>query len=316
MSLVRRPSYMAEYLAARSFVLLAEALPLTAALRFGEWGGRRIIFWTRRNFETAVDNFLHAYPNMTRAEAEGRATRVYEHFGRASAEMAVAHRLLRRSTYRDHIAIRNEERLREVIAAGRGAIFVTAHLGVWEIFGILLHHWGVNLTSVYRAVKNPYLDRFVRRQRSGFGQTMIEKEGALPVLLRVLRQGRYIALLVDQHAKRDGVWVPFFGRLASTTQAPALLALRTGAPIVMGYARRLPGVYRFELFWDKPIYAKPSGDRAADVMRITLEISRRIEGYVRQSPEQWLWLHRRWHRIPQKVDEKGRADVGSPGEAD
>jgi KDO2-lipid IV(A) lauroyltransferase len=179
-----------------------------------------------------------------------------------------------------------------------------------------VHRHGITMHSVYRSIKNPLIDRLIRRRRAAFGQIMVEREGAFPTLLRILRRKGYIGLVVDQYAKLEGIWVPFFGRLASTTPGPALLALRAGAPIVIGFARRLPGLYRFEIFFDEPIWAAPSGDRDADVERITLEISRRIEGYVRQAPEQWLWLHRRWRRPPWWILAKGTANVGSPGEAD
>ena len=99
--------------------------------------------------------------------------------------------------------------------------------------------------NVYRPARNPLVDCMVRRRRVAIGQVMIERKGAVPTLLRVLRRKGYIGLLIDQHAKRDGVWVPFFGRPASTTPAPALLALRTGAPILTVYSRRLPGTYQF-----------------------------------------------------------------------
>jgi KDO2-lipid IV(A) lauroyltransferase len=311
MTPLRRLEYLAEYSAARLFILGAQSLPLPSALRLGEWAGRRMVSWTRRSFRTAVDNLLQAYPGMPQAEAEAMARRVYEHFGRATVEMAVADRLLTRSTYRDHVVLRNEAVLRDVLAAGKGAIFVAAHLGPWEILGVMAPHLGIRLNTVYRPVKNPHIDRFMRRYRAAHGQTIIPKYGALPTLLRVLRRGGYIALLVDQHARDGGLWVPFFGRPAATTPAPALLALRTGAPILTSYARRLPGLYRFEMFCDEPIFVRPTGDRAADVRRATVEISRRLEQYVRQSPEQWLWPHRRWRTPPEGVIEsplyKGRA---------
>jgi len=309
----QHPAYLAEYLGGRAFVTVALSLPLPAAVKFGEWCGRRTIFWSRRGFLTAVDNVLQAFPHMSRAEAEALATRVYEHFGRATVEVALGDRLLKPSTFSDHIVVRNEHYLRDVVAAGKGAIFVTGHLGPWEMFGMLARHWGVSLTTVYRPMKNPYIDRFMWRYRTAHRQTLIPKYGAAPALLRVLRRGGYIALLADQHAKDEGLWLPFFGRAASTTPAPALLALRTGVPIFTGYARRLPGLYRFEVFCDEPLFVRPTGDRAADVRKATIEVNRRLEGYVRQFPDQWLWMHRRWRTPPASVLQKGKADVGSLG---
>jgi KDO2-lipid IV(A) lauroyltransferase len=307
------PEYLAEYLNGRTVMTAAQSLPLPAAVKFGEWCGRRMIFWSRRSFRTAVDNLLQTYPGISRVQAEALATRVYAHFGRAAVEVAFGDRLLKPSTFSDHIILRNENYLRGVLAAGKGAIFVTAHLGLWEMFGLLARHYGISLTSVYRPVKNPYIDRFMWRYRAARGQTLIPKYGAAPALLRVLRRGGYIALLADQHAKDEGLWLPFLGRLASTTPAPAILALRTGAPIVTGYARRLPGLYRFEVLCGEPLFVRPTGDRSADVRNATIEVNRRLESYVRQFPDQWLWMHRRWRTLPAEVLEKGKADVGSFG---
>jgi KDO2-lipid IV(A) lauroyltransferase len=320
----QRPAYLAEYFGGRMFMVAAQSLPLPAAVKFGEWCGRRMISFSRRSFRTAVDNLLQAFPGMPPAEAEALATRVYEHFGRATVEVALGDRLLKPSTIADHILFRNEEYLRGVLAGGKGAIFVTAHFGPWEMFGIVARSRGISLTSVYRPVKNPYIDRHMLRYRASHGQILIPKYGAAPALLRVLRRGGYIALLADQHAKDAGLWVPFFGRPASTTPAPAILALRTGAPIVTGYVRRLPGLYRFEVFCDEPLFVRPSGDRSADVLNATIEINRRLEGYIRQAPEQWLWMHRRWRSPsaarpagkPADALEKGKADVGSARSSD
>jgi KDO2-lipid IV(A) lauroyltransferase len=309
----QHPAYLAEYLGGRIFMTVAQSLPLPAAVKFGELCGRHMIFWTRKKFRIAVDNLLQAFPDMTQAEAEALATRVYEHFGRATVEVAFGDRLLKPSTFSDHVVLRNEHYLRDVLAAGKGAIFVTAHFGPWEIFGLLARHFGVPLTSVYRPIKNPYIDWFMWRYRAAHGHSLISKYGVVPTLLRLLLRGGYIALLADQHAKDQGLWLPFFGRPASTTSTPAYLAFKTGAPIFTSYVRRLPGLYRFEVFCDEPIFVRPTGDRQADIRNATIEVNRRIEGYIRQSPDQWLWMHRRWRTPPAGVLEKGKPDVGSLG---
>ncbi len=299
------PEYLPEYLATKAFLFLAQALPLPAALRLGEWGGRQVMRWTPGQVRTATENLMAAFPEMTPAQAAQMTRRVYEHFGRSLVEVAMAHRMIRPSTVARHVTIRDDRPLREVIAAGKGAICVTAHLGVWEILGMVLRQYGVDPISVYRPVHNPLMDGELRRRRVLLGQRIIPRVGAFPTLLRTLRANGYIALVVDQYAKGDGVWVPFFGRPASTTPAPALLALRTGAPILMGGACRVEGTYRFEMFLDEPLYVIPGSDRDEDVRRVTEEISRRLEKFICNCPEQWLWMHRRW-RVPNVKAATGR----------
>lgn len=314
--LLGHPQYIAEFLFGRTWLLLGDSMPIEPALRLGEYAGREMMRYSRKSVKAAIENLQAAFPDMSADEAAALTRRVYEHFGRATMEVSRAHRLLGRSTFRQHVTVLHEEHLNEVRSGGKGAIFVAAHFGPWEVLSLLLHHSGMPVQSVYRPASNPLLNRFVLKRRAWFGQTTIPREGAMRHLLRTLRDGGYIALLADQYAKKYGVWVPFFGRLASTTPAPALLSLRTGAPIVTGYARRVPGMYKFEVFCDEPIRPEPTGDREADVLRITAEIARRTESYIRKSPEQWLWMHRRWRKSPGAVSPGGNRDVGSPGAVD
>jgi len=305
MSVVQRIAHLAAYIPLRALFMVAQALPHRAAMRLGEeLGGMAGLFMPRRR-RIGMRNLMKSYPEMSSEEAETTILNVFRHFGRAAAECSLAPRLLRPTTYRDRMVIRGEENLQRVVAEGKGAIVVTAHLGVWEIFGLVLRYLGARPHIVYKRMRNPYAERFVHKWRSDFGQIMLPHRGAIRALARVLRDGGCAALLVDQHTRRHGVWVPFFGRPASTTPAPAALALMTGAPILMGYGVRLPGAYRFELFLDEPIYAESTGDREGDIRRITARIARRIEDFVRLHPEQWLWIHRRWH---QPHPERGRRE--------
>lgn len=300
------------YVGVRLFGFIALALPARMALHMGELLGAAAAFVTPRRRRIAVSNLRQAFPERSRKEAKAMATRVYEHFGRSFVEVAIAPRILRRDNYREYVTIHNEEYIHQVIEGGKGAIWITCHMGVWEIFSIVFDFMGIHGTNVYRPVKNPLIDKMLREHRVSLGHGLVERNGAVKRLLRVLRSEKgNVGMLVDQHAKRDGQWVPFFGRLASTTPAPALLALRTGAPILLWYSRRLPGTFRFEAWFEKPFAVTPSEDRAADVARVTKEISRRIEAFIRKEPEQWLWLHRRWHTPPAEVVERENAHVES-----
>ena len=209
----RRLEYLGEYWAGRLLLLGVQSLPLPTAVRLGERAGRHAAPWTRRKFALAVDNIRHAFPEMSQADVEELALRTFEHFGRVAVEVAFARRLLRDSTYKGHIIVRNEPYLREVLAAGKGGILLTPHLGLWDLFGELAGKLGLQLSGVYRPLKNPYFDRLIRSHQAAAGLSMIPKRNALPDLLRVLRRGGYIGLLPDQHAGDRGPWLPFFAGL-------------------------------------------------------------------------------------------------------
>jgi len=308
-----KPRTLIEYLGGRAFIFLARALPLRGALVLGEFLGSLGAFFLRKRRRTAVENIRSAFPGISRAQADAMAVRVFRHFMRVSVESAIAPMILTRDNFREYLTFHNEQFIHEALDSPKGAIWVTAHIGVWEIFNVVLTFFGARITSVYRPVKNPRIDKMLRRHRATFGHTLVERKGALKTLLRVLRNDKgHVAMLVDQHARRGGIWIPFFGRPAATNPAPAILALRTGAPVVLWYSRRLPGTFRFEAWCDKPFTVTPTGDRARDIERVTRRISERIEEFIRTAPDQWLWLHRRWHTPPPEITEKENSDAGPP----
>ena len=302
-----------EFLGFQFFRFLARALPTRSALRMGDLLGLLAAIASTRRRRVAVENILQALPRLSRDQAEVMAVKCFQHFLRGSVEVIRCQRVLHPNTFGRHAEMANPERTNHLLDANEGAIWVTAHFGMWEVFGMYAGMRRARLTSVYRPVKNIHVDRIVRQQRARMGQELVPRKGALRALLRALRRPRsHVCLLVDQHTRRDRIWVPFFGRLAATTPAPALLALRTGAPIVVWHAVRVPGVLRFHMTCEAPIKPEPTGDRAADVERITREISQRIEAFIRKAPEQWLWLHRRWRTPPPEEVEKEEARARTP----
>lgn len=284
---------------------VVQAMPFCAARRVAEFLGTLAFWLDRRHRRVAVTNLRSAYGDaLSPAEAQALARRAFQHFALVAVEVAFFPRLMRTSTFRNHVRFRNMEVEQAVRRNGRGVIFVTAHLGNWEVGGVAMSYLGHQTHSVYRPLANPLLDRILMRSRRMSAQQVVPRKGALGKLLRVLRRRGDVAFLVDQHERATGIWVHFFGRPASTTPAPALLALRTNAPIITGYTRRVEGDFQFETFLDQPLELNPTGNRDRDVQRITQAINDRIESYVRRFPDQWLWLHRRWRTPPW---EKGQA---------
>jgi len=163
---------------------------------------------------------------------------------------------------------------------------------------------GVPFAVIARPLDNPVLDRRLTQLRSGTGNAVIPKRRAVRETMRALGRGAGVAILIDQDAGTDGVFVPYFGRLASTTPTLALLALRTEAPIVPVHAKvEKDGTITVRI---EPVVAvRPTGDREADVLRVTAECTAIVERWTRSNPEQWLWMHRRWKTRPPDGTEAG-----------
>jgi KDO2-lipid IV(A) lauroyltransferase len=164
--------------------------------------------------------------------------------------------------------------------------------------GASIAAWGVPLHAIAQRQRNPLFDADITRNREALGLTVVERRDAPKRVFRTLRAGGAVGIVGDQNVRRGGVFVEFFGRLASTARGPALFALRTGAPLFVGSVRRLPGFpqrYRAEI---QRIPLTPSGDLDADVMRLTKTHTRYLEERAREAPEQYFWQHRRWKTRP------------------
>src|SRR5690606_22770435 len=176
---------------------------------------------------------------------------------------------------------------------GVPGIFFSAHLANWEVACIAAAEFGLPLGQIYRSADNPWIDWLFRRMRSSIAGERIPKgrEGARQ-LVRTMRDGGHLAIMADQKLN-EGLPVPFFGRDAMTPTAPASLALRFRCPLVPTRVERLPGV-RFRITFFPPLAFSDTGDADRDVRLMLTEMNRTIEGWVREHPEQWFWVHRRW----------------------
>lgn len=181
-----------------------------------------------------------------------------------------------------------------------GCIFVTPHLGNWELLPYVSALIGIPLAIVMRPLDNPYLERAISSSRIASGQIMIPKINAMFALERLLRKGKSVGMLPDQSTSR-GLRVKFFGASATVTPIPALLALRHGRPVVVVAACRTDDPYYFEGFVSDPIWPDPNrADERSDIERISREINVKMEEIIRKFPEQYLWMHNRWKESDKK----------------
>lgn len=283
-----------QYAFVRAAVALVDAIPVRVSLAMARWAGR--VLWTllpkRRN--TAIKNVLLAGITDDKKEARRIAKASMESFAMVTVESLVGTRILTPDTLTDHIEmIVPEETARLLNDPERGGIFVSAHLGNWEVGGHVISFWK-RLVAVARTLNNPYMQRFLEKRNPRANMEIVAKHSKNRMaLLRPLKNGMMLGLISDQHAASHGVMADFFGHRAQTVASPARLHLATKCPLVCGYCVRT-GTMKFKMNASEPLIYETTGDHDADILRITNDLNKHLEEMIRQYPEQYLWMHRRW----------------------
>ncbi|MCZ6690109.1 MAG: lysophospholipid acyltransferase family protein [Planctomycetota bacterium] len=295
----RKRSRFFVYSSVRLFVGVFSSIPLPITLLMGRFVGWAVRLADRRHRLVAMENLDAAYgDSLSVSEKERIIEGIYRNLGMILVELIKTPSLIRRESWRERIHVDGEEHAREAAALGRGVLFISGHLGNWELLGLGITLLGYPLHGMARPLDNPMLDRFLLRSRTRYGQKIVPQAGSFVSFLRILRRGGFVGILVDQNQKEGGVFVDFFGRQAATIRTVAALHRRTGAPIVTGYIRREPGTFRHRIRIDPAIIIERTGDSEGDIRRTTQAFTSRIEEYVRETPDHWLWLHRRWKTRP------------------
>jgi KDO2-lipid IV(A) lauroyltransferase len=189
------------------------------------------------------------------------------------------------------------EHVENAYRAGHGAIFVTGHLGNWELAGAYLAQSGYPVNVVARRIYLDPLNLRLVEMRESMGVKTLYREGSMRPMIRSLRNNQFLAVVVDQDVRKvGGIFVEFFGRLAYTPVGPALLALATGAPILVG--RDIRDGCRHLITVDPPIYANRDAPHPEEIRRLVTWYTKRLEEFIREHPTQWVWTHRRWRTRP------------------
>ena len=226
-----------------------------------------------------LDNLARAFPDRSAGERWAIARAAYANMARLLSEVQV-----------DDFGP-----VERALAAGKGLLVATAHLGSWEMFGAAMAQ-RVPLHAVVRPLRGGVNARLVEaRERAGL--RLIPARGALAAMVAAIRKNEVVAMLVDQAiGGKHTLFVPFFGRPAAMTPALSVAALRTGAPTLVVVALRENGRLRFRV--EGPFEVPHTGDRERDLWTHAARVTAALEGIVREAPEQWLWLHRRWKLTP------------------
>lgn len=248
----------------------------------------------------ALENLAQAFPEMTAEERRALCRRSWQHLGLVFVELCA---LLSRplDDLLSRIIVEGREHLDRAMAAHGRVLALTGHLGNWEVLSVAHRVTPYPLAVVVRPLDAGWINPLAERLRLRTGIELIDKRKALRPILAALSRGGMVGILLDQNATRsEGVFVPFFGRLASTSRSVALLALRTGAPIVPIFARR-EGDGRHRIIVRPPLDVPETGDRETAVAELTGRCTEVIEAAIREAPEQWLWVHNRWRTRPLEV---------------
>lgn len=225
--------------------------------------------------------------------------RLYAHLGTIAMEFLWIPRMTQ-EYFDTHFEVIGLDALMDACGRGQGVLLVASHLGNWELQGAVLSRLGVPLIAVAKRHSNPLVDAWVRERRVRFSAPTLYRHESRQLLPELIGSGKAIALVADQDAGGRGIFVRFFGRPASTNVGPAYLALSTGAPLFASrMTRQRDGRHRLEIIG--PI-ALPSnsagGEKSAMLLALTQQWSDILEGWVREDPEQWFWVHNRWKTQP------------------
>ena len=253
----------------------------------------------RRLRRVGMRNLALAFPQMSKRERRRILRGEFVSLGRQLAEFCLFPRYTRENVGRI-VIYEGFENFERAGARGKGVLFLTGHLGGWELSAFAHSLQGHPLSIVMRSLDNPYVDRLVQRYRTMHGNLDIDKDDSARGLLSAMRAGETVGILMDTNmTPPQGVFVDFFGIPAYTTSGLARIALRTDAAVVPGFTVWNATLRKYILRFDPAVELIRTGDDQADIVANTAIFTKVIEDYVRRHPDQWLWVHRRWKTRPE-----------------
>ena len=273
------------------------SLPESVVPGLGSSLGRILYFtlWKRRRL--ALENIQLAYGNeLDRSEARRIVLDSYEHLGMNLVEFF---RLptLEPGELLDRVAMEGQENLDKVFDQGKGVLLLSAHLGNWDYLSASIAMNGYPLALITKISRSDALNDIWMGHREKTGVTMLMGRGTMKESLKQLKRGGIVGFVLDQNARRrEGVFVPFFGRQACTLSSLAILSRRTGTPVIPVYTFRVNG--RHKVVFEEPIQTDNIEDQDLDILERTAAYTRWTEKVIREHPDQWTWLHNRWKTRP------------------
>jgi len=298
-ALLQKMRYRLEYAPVWLIVKLLGVLPPPVSRAIGVGIAHLFGMLNARLRRVGMRNLEIAFPGKTAEERRAILSGVFSSLGRALAEFCMFPSYTTANVSR--IAVYDGlENYNAAKSRGKGVLFMTAHLGAWEVGSFVHSLMGYPIKVVVRSLDNPYLDRLVEQYRTLHGNQTFSKDEFARGLLAAMRGGETVGLLMDTNmTPPQGVFVDYFGVSACTASGVARVALRTDAAVVPAFTIWDPAVRKYRIHFDPAIQLVRTGDDEADAVTNTAIFTKVIEDYARKYPDQWLWVHRRWKTRPQ-----------------
>jgi len=292
-----------EYYAVRGVVGAIGLFPLKTSMSIGKNIGYAIGSLIPKLKKAGRRNLEIAFSDLSAEEKEKILRGTFESLGRHLG--FVSHfRQFEREDIHKLVEVVGKEHFDKAHESGKGIIFFTGHFGSWEVFNLLPPAFGHKMNILVRRIDNPLVENFVDKMRTRLGCDTLDKKQSARQMFRVLENGEILGILADLNVQeKEGVFVDFFGVPASTTTSIAKLALKTNAIVLPAFAVWDEEKQKYVVHLESPVNYEKTANSEEDIKVLTQKITNVVEKYVRQYPEQWLWIHKRWNTRP--AGEKG-----------
>jgi KDO2-lipid IV(A) lauroyltransferase len=284
--------YYLEYYALKSAMAFIYLLGQKAAFSFGNFAAYFIYYFIPVRKKHVLQSLALSFPEKSSSEIKKIAKNTYKNFARTMIEIMFFAKF-DGQTLKNLMTIENEAVAERAFENAKGAVFMSAHFGNWELTALSFSQRHPMSVLVAKQA-NPFIDKLmnsVRTRQNGY-KTISRDGNPYREVLRALKRNEFVAVLSDQDGGRQGCFVKFFGRPASTPKGAALFALRSGCPLITAFGVRQPdGTTKTYL---EEIPAPNTGDSEKDIEIMCAKYSERLENFIRQYPEQWFWFHKKW----------------------
>jgi Kdo2-lipid IVA lauroyltransferase/acyltransferase len=273
-------------------------LPLRWALKTGEKLGLLLFYVWKSRRKIAIENLSMLVSSGALQISEPVVKLIKDNFrnlGKSSVEVIKIYYGLGQKIFRS-VSIEGINNMERAKSKGKGMLFLTGHCGNWELIAMVASLKLSELAVVARPLDNPYLNNIIEGARGKYGNRVIPKKGALKSIIRVLRSNGCVGILMDQAVTRnEGFITDFLGRGAWTSKVPATIARKTGAAVLPAFIHRTGRGHVIKVYPDVDL--SRSEDSETAIREDTIRFSSFFEDYIREHPEEWLWIHRRWKRV-------------------